>query len=33
MFITLLSSYVAPLHSYITNVFVSNLYITIFGPV
>ena len=33
MFITLLSSYIAPMHSYVTNVFVSNLYITIFGRV
>ena len=33
MSITLLSSYVAPMHSYVTNVFVYNLYITIFGRV
>ena len=33
MSITLLSSYVAPMRSYVTNVFVYNLYIAIFGRV
>ena len=33
MFITLVSSYIAPMSSYVTTVFVNNLYITIFGRV
>ena len=33
MLITFLSSYVAPMYLYVANVFVYNLYITIFGRV
>ena len=33
MFITLLTSYVTPLQSYVINALVFNLYITIFGRV